>query len=73
MKLLNGAHTLTITASDGQAQAVHTLGFTKSVTAACVTLAQPIEADGAFNFKVEVERGENGQGGCINSVQGGFE
>lgn len=27
----------------------------------------------AFNFKVEVERGENGQGGCINSVQGGFE
>ena len=131
MKLLNGTHTLTITASDGQAQAVHTLGFTKSVTAASVTLAQPMEADGpitlcvlsvtgsipegaaysvkvtnngrdsapvwedctdevklganhvftnetaangfAFNFKVEVERGENGQGGCINSVQGGFE
>lgn len=131
MKLLNGAHELAITASDGQAQAVHTLAFTKSVTAACVTLAQPMEADGpitlcvlsvtgsipegaaysvkvtnngkdaepvwedctdevklganhvftnttaangfAFNFKVEVERGESGQGGYINSVQGGFQ
>lgn len=52
MKLLNGAHTLTITASDGQAQAVHTLTFTKSVTAACVTLAQPMEADGPITLCV---------------------
>lgn len=131
MKILNGAHELAITAGDGQAQAVHTLAFTKSVTAASVTLAQPMEADGpitlcvlsvtgsipedadygvkvtnnaldgapvwedctdevklganhvftndtaangfAFNFKVEVERGESGQGGYINSVQGGFQ
>lgn len=131
MKILNGAHELSITASDGQAQAVHTLAFTKSVTAASITLAQPMEADGpitlcvlsvtgsipedadysvqvtnnakddapvwedctdevklganhvfandtatngfAFNFLVSVERGESGQGGYINSVQGGFQ
>lgn len=131
MKLLNGTHKLAITASDGQAQAVHTLTFTKSVTAASITLAEPMEADGpitlcvlsvtgsipedadysvkvtnnaldsdpvwedctdevklganhvfandtaangfAFNFLVSVERGESGQGGCINSVQGGFQ
>lgn len=131
MKLLNGAHELTITASDGQAETVHRLAFTKSVTAASITLETPMEADGkitlcvlsvigsipedavytvkvannaldsepvwedctdevkiganhvfanetavngfAFNFKVEVERGESGEGGCINSVQGGFQ
>lgn len=27
----------------------------------------------AYNFKVEVERGPSGQGGYINSVQGGFQ
>lgn len=131
MKLLNGAHTLTVTASDGKAEAVHPLTFTKLVTAAGVTLAQPMEADApiticvlsvtghipedaayhvkvtnnandedpvwedctaevknggnhifanetavngfAFNFKVTAERGESGEGGCINSVQGGFQ
>lgn len=131
MKLLNGAHTLTVTASDGKAEAVHPLTFTKLVTAASVTLAQPMEADApiticvlsvtghipedaayhvkvtnnandeapvwedctaevknggnhifanetaangfAFNFKVTAERGESGEGGCINSVQGGFQ
>lgn len=26
----------------------------------------------AFNFKVEAERGESGEGGYITSVQGGF-
>lgn len=131
MKLLNGAHTLTVTASDGKAEAVHPLTFTKLVTAASVTLAEPMEADApiticvlsvtghipedaayhvkvtnnandeapvwedctaevknggnhifanetavngfAFNFKVTAERGESGEGGYINSVQGGFQ
>ena len=44
-KVLNGAHTLDITASDGKAEAVHRLTFTKEVTSASITLAQPIEAD----------------------------
>ena len=131
MKVLNGTHTLAITASDHKASAVHNLTFTKSVTGASVTLARPMTADApisvcvlsvlgsipadakysvmvtnnalddepvwedctdtvknganyiftnetavngfAFNFKVEVERGESGQGGYINSVQGGFQ
>ena len=131
MRLLNGTHTLTITANDGQVDAVHKLTFTKEITAASVTLKTPIEADDriticvlsvtgsipmdahyrvvvtnnandeepvwedctsevrsganhifaneaaangfAFNFRVEVERGESGQGGYINSVQGGFQ
>ena len=131
MRLLNGTHELTVSASDGQVAAVHKLTFTKEVTAATVTLEEPMEADDqiticvlsvlgsipadakysvmvtnnalddepvwedctdtvknganyiftnetavngfAFNFKVEVERGESGQGGYINSVQGGFQ
>ena len=44
-KILNGAHVLTATASDGKASAVHKLTFTKSVTAASITLAEPMEAD----------------------------
>lgn len=44
-KLLNGAHVLTATVSDGKASAVHKLTFTKSVTAASITLAEPMEAD----------------------------
>lgn len=131
MKLLNGAHELTVSASDGQVTALHKLSFTKAVTSAAITLSEPVEADAkiticvlsvsgdipadatfsvkvtnnaldeapvwedcttevktganhiftnetavsgfAFNFKVEVERGESGQGGYINSVQGGFQ
>ena len=131
IRLLNGAHELTVTANDGRADAVHKLTFTKEVTKATVTLEAPMEADDqiticvlsvlgsipadakysvmvtnnalddepvwedctdtvknganyiftnktavngfAFNFKVEVERGESGQGGYINSVQGGFQ
>ncbi len=131
MKLLNGAHTLTLAASDGKAEAAHTLSFAKLVTAASVTLAEPMEADDqitlcvlsvtghipadaaysvkvtnnardeapvwedcteetrnggnhifanqtaangfAFNFRLDVKRGESGQGGYINSVQGGFQ
>ena len=45
MKLLNGAHTLTIAASDGRVETVHTITFTKEVTEASITLAEPVEAD----------------------------
>ena len=45
MKLLNGGHTLTITADDGKARTVHSLTFTKEVTGASVTLEEPMEAD----------------------------
>lgn len=52
MKLLNGRHTLSITADDGASSAVHSLSFTKSVTAASVTLAQPMAADGPVSVCV---------------------
>lgn len=132
MKVLNGSHTLKITAADPKVSTAHSLTFTKSVTAASVTLAEPMEADAAitlcvlsvtgsipadaaykvevtnnakdpapvwedctaavkaganyiftntatpangpaFNFRITVSRGESGQGGYINSVQGGFQ
>ena len=131
MKLLNGDHTMTITANDGKASTVHTLTFKKEVTGASVTLETPMEADAAiticvlsvagfipadavykvevtnnakdaepvwedctaevksganhifenktaangfaFNFRVTAERGASGEGGYINSVQGGFQ
>lgn len=74
MKLLNGKHTLTITASDGKATTTHTLTFTKSVTSSSVMLAEPMEADDQIticalsisgsipddaNFKVEVTNNAN--------------
>lgn len=131
MKLLNGTHSMTITATDGKVNTVHTLTFTKEVTEATITLAEPMGADAkiticvlsvagsipqdavfkvevtnnamddtpvwedcttevknggnhifenetaesgfAFNFRVSVKRGPSGQGGYINSVQGGFQ
>ena len=131
MKVLNGDHTLTITANDTKMDTVHKLLFKKEITAAMITLTEPVEADAkiavcvlsvngsipadanfkvevtnngkdttptwedctnavktgvnhvftnstqtngwAFNFKVTVSRGESGQGGYINSVQGGFQ
>ena len=131
MKLLNGSHTLTITANDSKTSTVHSLTFSKEVTAASVTLEEPMEADDiiticvlsvagfipadaeykvevtnnakddepvwedctaevksganhifenktaangfAFNFRVTAERGASGEGGYINSVQGGFQ
>ena len=131
MKLLNGSHTLTITANDGKTSTVHSLTFSKEVTAASVTLEKPMEADDiiticvlsvagfipadaeykvevtnnakddepvwedctaevksganhifenktaangfAFNFRMTAERGASGEGGYINSVQGGFQ
>ncbi len=44
-KLLNGAHTLTASANDGQATTTHKLTFTKEVTEATITLAEPMAAD----------------------------
>lgn len=131
MKVLNGDHTLTITANDTKMDTVHKLLFKKEITAAMITLMEPVEADAkiavcvlsvngsipadanfevkvtnngkdttptwedctsevktganyvfenqaqtngwAFNFKVTVSRGASGQGGYINSVQGGFQ
>ena len=131
MKLLNGRHTLAITAADSASSAVHSLSFEKLVTGASVTLERPMEADGpiivcvlsvsgfipadadyrvevtnnalddepvwedcaaavraganhvfenqtaangfAFNFRLNVSRGESGIGGYITSVQGGFQ
>ena len=34
---------------------------------------QDVKNGNAFNFKVTVKRGESGEGGYINSVQGGFQ
>ena len=131
MKVLNGDHTLTITANDTKMDTVHKLLFKKEITTAMITLTEPVEADAkiavcvlsvngsipadanfevkvtnngkdaapvwedctnavktganhvftnntqtngwAFNFKVTVSRGASGQGGYINSVQGGFQ
>lgn len=44
-KITNGNHTLTVTATDGKATVTKTFAFTKAVTAASITLAQPMEAD----------------------------
>lgn len=52
VKVLNGKHTLTITASDDKASTVHNLTFTKSVTAASVTLAQSMTADAPISVCV---------------------
>lgn len=52
MKVLNGSHTLTITASDGKASTVHSLTFNKLVTAASVTLEAPMPADAPITLCV---------------------
>ena len=44
-KITNGNHTLTVTVTDGKATVTKTFTFTKAVTAASITLAQPMEAD----------------------------
>lgn len=45
MKLLNGSHTMKITANDGKATTTYTLTFTKSVTSASITLESAMDAD----------------------------
>ncbi len=44
LKLANGVHALQVTASDGMASAVFDASFTKAVTSASLTMAQPIAA-----------------------------
>ena len=45
MKLSNGEHTLQIIANDGKVSTTYTLTFTKSVTGATVTFAEPMSHD----------------------------
>ena len=52
MKLLNGSHTLTITANDGKANTIHTLTFSKEVTAATITLEEAMTADAEITICV---------------------
>lgn len=52
MKLLNGDHTLTITANDGKVSTVHTLSFSKEVTGATITLEKAMEADAQITICV---------------------
>ena len=47
-KILNGAHTMTIAATDGKEAASVTMTFTKHVTKAVVSMATPMEADAAI-------------------------
>ena len=44
-KIINGEHTLTITATDGKATKTKTFTFTKEVTNASITLTTPMDAD----------------------------
>lgn len=44
-KITNDSHTMTVTVTDGKATVTKTFTFTKAVTAASITLAQPMEAD----------------------------
>ena len=45
LKITNGEHTFTITASDGKDVATNTITFTRNLTELTVTLAQPFPAD----------------------------
>ena len=52
-KVLNGAHTIKVVASDGKADsAAYTVTFAKKVTKATVTLATPLAADDAISVMV---------------------
>ena len=52
MCLLNGTHTMTITASDGKGSTVHTLTFAKAIHKASITLAEPLDADAKIEICV---------------------
>ena len=52
-KVLNGAHTLKVVANDGKADsAAYTVTFTKLVTEATITLAEPMDADDQISVMV---------------------
>lgn len=52
MKVLNGKHTMTITANDGKVSTTYTLTFTKSITSASITLSEPMLADAQITLAV---------------------
>jgi len=58
MALLNGPHTMQITASDGKEDVGHSISFTKEVTSASVTLAKPMDADAKITLCVLYVTGE---------------
>lgn len=49
-KITNGSHTMTVTVTDGKTTVTKKFTFTKAVTAANITLAQPMEADAQITF-----------------------
>lgn len=52
-KVLNGAHTLKVVANDGKADSSpYTVTFTKLVTEATITLAEPLDADDQISVMV---------------------
>lgn len=51
-RILNGSHTIQITASDGKESTSLSATFTKSVTSATVTLTTPLDVDGDITVAV---------------------
>lgn len=51
-KILNGKHTITIEASDGQETATFTATFTKAVTEATITLDEPLAVEGDITVAI---------------------
>lgn len=51
-RILNGSHTIQITANDGKESASLNATFTKSVTSASVTLAEPLTVEGDITVAV---------------------
>ena len=51
-RILNGSHTIQITASDGKESTSLSATFTKSVTSASVTLAEPLTVEGDITVAV---------------------
>lgn len=54
MKILNGTHTIKITASDGKMESTFTATFSKNVTSCSITLKEPIEPSGSDDIAVAV-------------------
>lgn len=57
-KILNGSHTITIEASDGQETATFTATFTKAVTEATITLDEPLAVEGDITVAILAVTGD---------------
>ena len=57
-KILNGTHTITIEASDGQETATFTATFTKAVTEATITLDEPLAVEGDITVAILAVTGD---------------